>query len=38
MVFFTCLERVATQLYSVPKIKELLEKLAEFFFFFFNKI
>ena len=30
--FFMCflrLERVATRLYSVPKIKELLEKLAE---------
>ena len=29
MCFFTYLERVATQLCSLPKIKELLEKLAE---------
>ena len=29
MCFFAWLERVATQLYSVPKMKELLEKLAE---------
>ena len=29
MCFFTYLERVATQLCSLPKINELLEKLAE---------